>query len=402
MSVSLCPPPVPLHAHTLSSASYRKRTTSFSTPCPSSSSLAENAFGENRGNGAGANPRPRKRLHRTESVVDLSFTPNADATTSTTVTTPQGVPYTRTLRFYKEQKERRRALVRAALSSSSPISTPEWTSPTPRAAAWQGATTQSLPPPPRRPTATATLHLPPARSPLARSCPLATAPRCAYVHIPRAERRTTAGTGVPPGSGTARPASPSTAAKSPPKSPASLPRTPSSRALSSLASTPPAPSKKKTPRQPTTLHRRALLAAFRATPSGAKILHMGARLAVGVLGATAELERICAYTCSEGDASCSEEVDGDGEEYLPALEMDCMDADIADVLLDEGEGELDAMGPLFAHPDADGWGAPDQDQDEDADAEDEDVPMPDAPPSLSASWIVVGEGEASQGWEMVG
>ncbi|KAF7330217.1 hypothetical protein MVEN_02458800 [Mycena venus] len=68
----------------------RKRTTSFSSP-------------------------PRKRLHRTDSYVDLSFAVSTSPSTSAPTATPSAstpVPYTRTLRFYKEQKERRRALLR--------------------------------------------------------------------------------------------------------------------------------------------------------------------------------------------------------------------------------------------------------------------------------------------------
>ncbi|KAJ7199566.1 hypothetical protein B0H12DRAFT_1081367, partial [Mycena haematopus] len=64
----------------------RKRTTSFSSP-------------------------PRKRIHRTESYVDLSFAVSSSSSTAST-SACTSVPYPRTLRYYKEQKERRRALLR--------------------------------------------------------------------------------------------------------------------------------------------------------------------------------------------------------------------------------------------------------------------------------------------------
>ncbi|KAJ7649772.1 hypothetical protein FB45DRAFT_1049949 [Roridomyces roridus] len=114
-------------------------------------------------------------------------------------------------------------------------------------------------------------------------------PPRAVLIVPAATRtRTTCGTGVPPGSSRPSPSSNSTSPRRsfPPSSCVSLPPITTSPKVTHTK-----PKPKRTP--PQTLHRRAVLASLRATPHGAKIVHMGARLAVGILGATAQLERLC-------------------------------------------------------------------------------------------------------------
>ncbi|KAJ7510520.1 hypothetical protein B0H11DRAFT_2184031 [Mycena galericulata] len=346
---------------------------------------------------------PRKRLHRTESVGDIAFEPSKTAAPS--------VPYTRTLRFYKEQKERRRALVRAAVSASSCVDPP--------------APPTALPLPPARTNRTPIpLALPPARSPLAR-CESASVPppARALLLVPHAARtRTTCGTGVPPGSGSASLLSPSSS-----RSSCSRVLLGTSSSSSSSLPNPKTSSKpKSSSKPPASLHRRALTAALRATPHGAKILHMGARLAVGILGATAELERICA-----GAGGCSEPVEGD--EFGGEDEDEDEDGD-ADDMTEGAQDKEERLLDLDLELELEDVLAADADIDIDAvgEDEDEDVPMPDAPspsfaspcpsspttanpqqqqhPVLSASWIVVvGDRDLSRDskerereeWEMV-
>ncbi|KAJ7613939.1 hypothetical protein FB45DRAFT_1064812 [Roridomyces roridus] len=109
-----------------------------------------------------------------------------------------------------------------------------------------------------------------------------------------------------------------------------------------------------------------VLASLRATPHGAKILHMGARLAVGILGATAELERLC--DGSEGGAGHGHvEEQREEEETVMDVEPDFYLSD-----------------PEEAEPDV-------------------ELEMP---PMLSTSWVVLGDSRmqshssAEQEWEM--
>ncbi|KAJ7649769.1 hypothetical protein FB45DRAFT_1017219 [Roridomyces roridus] len=140
---------------------------------------------------------------------------------------------------------------------------------------------------------------------------------------------------------------------------------------------------KRTPSQ--TLHRRAVLASLRATLHGAKILHMGARLAVGILGATAELERLC-DGASHGHVEEESDEDAEGEIDEELLLEAVMDVEPDFYLSDPEEAEPDVAMP-------------------DAELEMEMSPV------LSASWIVLGESQcrmqsrssssAEQEWEMV-
>ncbi|KAJ7650833.1 hypothetical protein FB45DRAFT_888911 [Roridomyces roridus] len=320
---------------------HRKRTTSFSCAA-----------------------RPRKRLHRTESVIDLATL--AAEQLQQPQPLPVQVPYNRSLRFYKEQKDRRRTLVRAELSPPPLPATP-------------------LAPPPIHHRKT---QLPAARSPLARNTdspnPSPPPPR-ALLLVPAAARaRTTCGTGVPPGSSRPSSSSSSSRRSSPPSSCLSLPST----------SQPPPKATKSKRTAPQTLHRRAVLASLRATPHGAKILHMGARLAVGILGATAELERLCAGSESE-DEEEEEEVMHEGESDEDA------EGEVDEELL--LESIMDAEPDFYSYSSSEEEAEP-------------DVPMPDAeleaPPVLSASWVVLGDSQpepltpsrirpAEHEWEMV-
>ncbi|KAJ7649767.1 hypothetical protein FB45DRAFT_997046 [Roridomyces roridus] len=322
--------------------------------------------------------RPRKRLHRTESVLDLATlaTEQPPPQQPESQPLPVQVPYNRTLRYYKEQKDRRRTLVRAALSPA-----PQTLTFTP--------TPLSLPPAPpihqRKP------QLPAARSPLARDTDLpipSSPPPRALLIVPAAARaRTTCGTGVPPGSSRPSPSSNSTSSSSrrssPPSSCITLPP------ITPDPTTPKVTKPKPKRNPPQTLHRRAVLASLRATPHGAKILHMGARLAVGILGATAELERLCTPGTSHVEEEESDE-DAEGEIDEELLLEGVMDVEPDFYLSDPEEAE-----PDVAMPDA-------------------ELEM-EMPPVLSASWVVLGESPqalnesrmqsrsaaAEQEWEMV-
>ncbi|KAJ7039698.1 hypothetical protein C8F04DRAFT_1086295 [Mycena alexandri] len=222
-------------------------------------------------------------------------------------------------------------------------------------------------------------------------------------------------------------------AKSPPRAASPAPST--SSPLSSLttpSSSGPstsAASKPKTGKTAPDLHRRAITACMRASPAGAKILHMGARLAVGIMSATRELERMCGDSAGGGERLFSFAEDEEEEEGLieddyddDELDVD-VDAEGVDDLMDEEEEVLAAfttttttipisagmgMGRLIAAaPSPISFTATSSSflpPNTTPDAE--DVPMPDAPltppTTLSASWIVIGGEEKTQGdWEMV-
>ncbi|KAJ7746303.1 hypothetical protein B0H16DRAFT_960975 [Mycena metata] len=379
--------------HTPAAGGERKRTTSFSSP-------------------------PRKRLHRTETYVDLSFTlssstATATATASTSTSTASStVPYTRTLRFYKEQKERRRALLRREPPSLDPHTTTSYTTPaaphrtssastTPRVQSTSTTTppirrtSPSPPPPPAPPRARTTPPSPLVDGKVARTPP-------PVVRAPFPSR------------------------SKPSPSPSTLTSTASSKPSPSAAGKKPAAD----------LHRRAITACMRASPAGAKILHMGARLAVGIMSATRELERMCETREAErswnlegaGLFSFAEDDGEDGDmEGLEDEELDAEGVDEED-LMDEEEVEVLAafspasVGRLIAPAPAStssslplpSTRSASTTATPNARQEDADVPMPDAPspttpttPQMSASWIVIGAGgaeEKTQGqgdWEMV-
>ncbi|KAF7312039.1 hypothetical protein MIND_00216000 [Mycena indigotica] len=227
----------------------RKRTTSFSSP-PTDST------------------RPRKRLHRTESVVDLTVLARTTLPPyATPLTTPSPIPYNRTLKFYKEQKDRKKGIIRREIH------------PSPRSCA-------SITPP-VHPSANPILDRPlrlPSTSPLAQNDGCARA-----MVLP-----------IPPSSflacGPAHPPPPSARSRSKPKAQADL-------------------------------HRRALTACMRESPEGAKILRMGARLAVEIMSATKELERLCGN--SENDLLGDEDAMGEIDDEVVAA-MD--DIDMEDVV----------------------------------------------------------------------
>jgi hypothetical protein len=138
---------------------------------------------------------------------------------------------------------------------------------------------------------------------------------------------------------------------------------------------------------------------------------MGARLAVGIMSATRELERMCSEDDSPCDADAEGDADVDGSPYGGILDENMLEDAVGE---DDDEDDIDAEGV----------------DDDDIFGEDEplqikplgrlivpaplpasalspalervaseDVPMPDAP-VMSASWIVVGE-TPREDWEMV-
>ncbi|KAJ6468329.1 hypothetical protein C8R45DRAFT_467008 [Mycena sanguinolenta] len=347
----------------------RKRTTSFSSP-------------------------PRKRLHRTESYVDISFAVSGSSSSSSPSTSASAsVPHPRSLRVYKEVNQRRRALIRqhapildpsplfgsqrscATRGTSAPVSPPpSLPSSAPRVT--RQKTIPAPPPPPPPPVRTTPL------SPLAIASPSSVI-RCAVTPPPPVR--------APIPVRSSRGSSSNSAAK----------------ANTSVRATSPPRTKPKS----ADLHRRAITACMRASPSGAKILHMGARLAVGIMSATRDLERLC----SDGTDSSA---DAEGEDSscggILDEEMNLEDADA--VGEDDDEDDIDAEGvedddifsddegplqmrskplgrvivpapssaPAPALEPVAGEGEPMM-----------DVQMPDAQ-TMSSSWIIVGED-----WEMV-
>ncbi|KAJ7898700.1 hypothetical protein B0H14DRAFT_2675224 [Mycena olivaceomarginata] len=418
----------------------RKRTTSFSSP-------------------------PRKRLHRTETYVDLSFSvaPSAPAPPSTASTATSAsasapassstytVPYTRTLRYYKEQKERRRALLRREpLVLSPPASSSSYTS----SASTSGSTSGSAP---ISSTSQATTSQPttPQPKPLAyrrvRTPPSPPDPgppmRC-LPPSPLVARRDVFQCALtpPPLLRAPMPSRPRTSSRS------------SSSSSSRRTSSPPLPtnsnsspkSKPNARKGQLDLHRRAVTACMRASPAGAKILHMGARLAVGIMAATRELEAMCAPGSfddggdAEGDESededenedeaeaeaeeCVDETKSVGADAEMDLDLDDLDIDAEgidddDMLSDEelavsvakpvGRVIVPAPAPRSPRPLARSAALASLESPAlSLEVQQADVPMPapDAlspPVTLSASWIVVGEAvtpvrEAPrEDWEMV-
>ncbi|KAJ7900925.1 hypothetical protein B0H14DRAFT_2555736, partial [Mycena olivaceomarginata] len=330
----------------------------------------------------------RKRLHRTETYVDLSFSvaPSAPAppSTASTATSASGsapaslstytVPYTRTLRYYKEQKERRCArLRREPLVLSPPASSSSYTS----SGSTSGSTSGSAP-------------ISSSTSQATTSQPTTPQPK------PFAFRRPNARKGQ------------------------------------------------------LDLHRRAVTACMHASSAGTKILHMGARLAVGIMAATRELEAMCAPGSfddggdADGDESeeenededeagaeaeeCVEETKSVGADAEMDLDLDDLDIDAEgidddDMLSDEelavsvakpvGRVIVPAPAPRAPRPLARSAALASLESPAlSSEVPQADVPMPavDAPSppvTLSASWIVVGEAvtpvrEAPrEDWEMV-
>nr|GAT52465.1 predicted protein [Mycena chlorophos] len=267
----------------------RKRTTSFSTPAGSS--------------------RPRKRLHRTETAVDLTALTRSAApiptptTYATPLTTPPVVPYNRTLKYYKEQKDRRKGTIRRDTDSS----------------------------------ASATPSLSRSCATLAPSVPLS---------LSSIESNSTTNTFV----FRQLPTSP-LAQKAGCHRALVLPTPAASCSACGPAHPPPPTARTRTkPKATADLHRKALTACMRESPEGAKILRMGARLAVEIMSATKELERLCGGS-------------GDSDDLL---------------------GDEDAMGEI----------------DDDVAAALEDIEMEDAErevtpepePAMSKSWVVIGQG----------
>ncbi|KAF9443499.1 hypothetical protein P691DRAFT_797347 [Macrolepiota fuliginosa MF-IS2] len=243
----------------------RKRTASFSI---SSTSLS-------------ASPRPTKAprtsamgLRRTESYLTLP----SIASTSVAIVSAQGfckssqsqpstVPYQQSLQYYKDQRQRRKAATRANWSSE-PITIRtrlEHTYSQPQA---QHSTTASTSPPPSRSrslTRTATL--------------LDVTTRATDESI----------------SSTSESTSTPAHFRAPPSFRASSPLSPKRHLLPGR---PVFPRSKPEP----DLYRLAIKTCMRCSPEGQKILRMGPRLALSILTATQDLERIVAEQESREDA----------------------------------------------------------------------------------------------------
>lgn len=257
---ALLPPPV-----------LRKRTSSFSVATTSLS----------------ASPRPTKTprthstamgLRRTESYISL---PTATSTTSLSVTSVSGtcrpyqgstvtVPYQQSLQYYKDQRQRRKAATRASLNLE-PITFRtrlEYTCSQPQSQSCQPQQAQRS----SRPAST---------SPPSRSRPLTRTPTLLDV------------TSVSNDSPSLLPSSGS----DPTFTPAPFCIPPSCRASSPLS-----PNRYLLPgrpvfprsRQEPDLYRKAITTCMRYSPEGQKILRMGPRLALSILTATQELEKIVA------------------------------------------------------------------------------------------------------------
>lgn len=247
MSLTAVPTPIPPLQQLLAP---RKRTSSFSFPNPSLS----------------PNPRPTKAprtsistgmgaLRRTESYIVLPVVDNHSApSTSTTPassckqessSSPLTLPYHRTLRFYKEQRDRRKALLNRTLE---PITI--------------------------RTRLEVTLSQPPNRvyNPQSKVTPRVAASPSNYASTPRSCAK--------PRSCPTPPTIPTSARVSSPLAPT---RTP-------LPGRPVFPRSRPEP----DLYRKAITTRMKSSAEGQKILHMGPRLAMSIMTATRELERIVA------------------------------------------------------------------------------------------------------------
>lgn len=223
----------------------RKRTSSFCYPSPALS----------------PNPRPVKAqrteppaqmgsLRRTETLLVLP-TMSTTASSSTTPTPPAPVPYHRTLQYYKDQRQRRK---RAADVPTTHIDPPHVNHVAPQQQVQPSPHSQPQPAPQRtgRSRTPRRQQQPP--------CPLLTQIILPSVSNPVVQIRTFRSS-----------------------SPLSPTRT-------ALPGRPVFPRSKAEP----DLYRKAIITRMRCSPEGRKILHMGPRLALSIMTATKELERIVA------------------------------------------------------------------------------------------------------------
>ena len=232
---------------------HRKRTSSFSFP---SSALVA--------------PRPLK-AQRTLPALDTTSAPMGTLTRTTSYLTIPAVlndsrtapsdtlPYHRTLRYYKEQRERRKSLLIVARHIEPPMI---------------AVSTQTLPTASSSPT--------PSESAI-------------RVRLPHAPSAPSAAPAPKPPAPSPSPSPPQTntpfrPAVRRPTSPLAPVRTPRPPRLAFPRSRP----------EPD-LYRKAITARMRGSPEGQKILLMGARLAVSILTATRELERIVARNNLESE-----------------------------------------------------------------------------------------------------
>lgn len=216
----------------------RKRTSSFSYPSQSSSAFAPN-------------PRPAKAprlapsmgLRRTESYITLAeFRPARPTSPPPSRDQSLVLPYYRSLRFYKEQRERHKANANRSLEpitirirqEQRPTRPIVRHAPQPCRPSKVTTTPSYKSPAPSPPVAPPTIHTPPRKS------------------SPLAPTRST------------------------------------------LPGRPVFPRSKAEP----DLHRKAITTCMKATPEGQKILRMGPRLAVSIMTATKDLEQIVA---AQGD-----------------------------------------------------------------------------------------------------
>ena len=250
------PLPAPLIQQQHSSA--RKRTSSFSYPTTVLS----------------PNPRPAKAprttqmgsLRRTETLVQLPETNTTSASVDYANNTIAPLPYYRTLQYYKEQRLRRKGLVNRATAEPITIRT------RPNDLALQDANCQS---PQQQPQSSATQ---PSSTPKPHKASFSTIKR------------------APPLKAPCQVILPSVA------SPITITRT-------QRTSSPLAPSRTVLPGRPVfprskpepDLYRVAIKSHMRSSPEGQKILHMGPRLALSIISATKELERIVADQDRERD-----------------------------------------------------------------------------------------------------
>jgi hypothetical protein len=240
--MTLVQAPLSISAILSESSLARKRTSSFSYPT--------------------TNPRPAKAprttamgytgsLQRTESVVILPDSHN-DIFTNNNATTD--LPFYRTLQYYKEQRLRRKAQNRATLE---PISIHTMT--------------------------TTTVGCQPAQSARpAVNIPHSPRPRNATLSI--VTRRNPTPLKAPPQVILPSVSSPITTVRTPRTS------SPLSPSRTVLPGRPVFPKSKPEP----DLYRTAIKMRMQSTPEGQKILHMGPRLALSIMSATQELERLVA------------------------------------------------------------------------------------------------------------
>ncbi|KAF8640307.1 hypothetical protein AX16_010202 [Volvariella volvacea WC 439] len=283
------------------------------TPAPPQTRKRTSSFFQSSSPSSAASPRPTKvprtstpdmsSLRRTQSLLVL---PAFEAQSSSSPSAAPSVPYTRSLRHYKEQRERQKALNRL---SSGHITIRTRREAAPSASSSQAAPLTPVPFPSSCAAAAAAAVA--RRSSAHGPTPQAkTQPQQIQPHIPSRAHPPTPSSAPSSAATTSSVNSPSTSISTNTSTSTQNTRTTSSPLSPNPTHKPHRPSFPRSKPEPD-LYRKALITRMMGTPEGQKIMHMGARLAVSIMTATRELEKIVAaqtFEAGYGAGSASEDV----------------------------------------------------------------------------------------------